>query len=167
MYATPAQLIDGPQALQEFAELFDINHALLAATIAGDDRSGYSADEIAAADRVLVSLLEIIRRADGEIDSRLATRGYPLPQNPVQFPVLAVWGIAIARYHANRSRDKTDEERGRIERDYRDALRALDLVAAGKLSLGAGDPLASGSADAAVMWQSQPRLFDRQSLGRL
>ena len=73
------------------------------------------------------------------------------------------------RYHIHRQRDRTDEERGRIERDYREALRALDYVAQGKLSLGAGDPLAgAGPADGgAVRVASNPRMFTRKGLGAL
>lgn len=168
-YVTPAQLVDGPQALKEFAELFDVDQGLLAATIANGDRDEWSGDEIAIADAALVSILGFIARADGEIDARLAQRGYPLPQSAEQFPVLLVWASAIARYHLNRMRDKTDEERGRVERDYRDALRSLDLVAAGKLSLGAGDPMASAAAgdQGGIQIRSEPRMFSRRSLGGL
>lgn len=169
-YVTAQQLSDGPESLKELSELYGIEAELLAATLAGGDRSGWTPEEITGADDALASIDRFIVQADGEVDARLAVRGYTLPQNPVQFPVLTVWARAIARYHIHRQRDRTNEETGRIERDYRDALRALDAVAAGKLSLGAGDPLATepaGADSGAVRITSNPRLFSRGSLGGL
>jgi len=168
-YVTPAQLADGPGSAQELAELFQIDRELLLATIASGDRSVWTADEIAAADAALLSIQGFIARADAEVNSRLARRGYALPMDPVQFPVLVVWARAITRYHVNPQRERTSKETGRVERDYWEALRALDLVAAGKLSLGAGDPMdVPASADqGAVRIASQDRLFSRESMGRL
>lgn len=168
-YVTPAQLADGSDAAKELAELYSVDPALLAAVIAGGDTSAWPAEDVDAAEEALASIERYIAQADGEIESRLAVRGYALPMDPAQFPVLVVWGRSISRYHLNRTRDRTSEETGRIERDYRDALRALDLVAAGKLSLGAGDPLAPGAATTpgAVRVESQPRIFSRDTLGRL
>ena len=167
-YVTPAQLADGPGPAQELAELFHIDQALLAATIAGTDRSAWSVDEIATADEALASIARFIVQADGEVNSRLSRRGYVLPISAITFPVLTVWARAIARYHVNRQRDRTNEETGRIERDYREALRALDLIAAGKLSLGAGDPLdVDAAGDGAVRMTSNPRIFSRRSMGGL
>ena len=168
-YVTPAQLSDGADAAKELAELYAVDPVLLAAVIAGDDTSAWAPEEVAVATDALASITRYCTLADGEVDSRLVVRGYTLPVSAVQFPVLSVWARAIARYHLNRMRDKTDEERGRIERDYRDAIRSLDLVAAGKLSLGAGDPLFDPAAadDGAVRVTSQPRIFTRDTLGGL
>lgn len=169
-YVTAQQLSDGPESLKELSELYGIEAELLAATLAGGDRSAWTPEDIAAADEALASIERFIEQADGEVDARLAVRGYALPQSAVQFPVLTVWARAIARYHIHRQRDRTNEETGRIERDYRDALRALDAVASGKLSLGAGDPLATepaGIDGGAVRLQSQPRMFSRRTLGGL
>lgn len=169
-YVTAQQLSDGPESLKELSELYGIEAGLLAATLSGGDRSTWTPDEIAAADEALDSIKRFITQADGEVDARLAVRGYALPQSPVQFPVLVVWARAIARYHIHRQRDRTSEETGRIERDYREALRALDMVAAGKLSLGAGDPLSTEPAGAnggAVRITGNPRMFSRGSLGGL
>lgn len=168
-YLTIEQLADGPEARKELAELYALDVALLSATLDGEDRSAWDADEQAAADEAVASIGRFIAQADGEVDARLAVRGYPLPMSAVQFPVLTVWARAIVRYHLNRNRDRTDEERGRIERDYRDALRALDYVAQGKLSLGAGDPLVgTDPADGgAVRIASNPRMFTRKGLGAL
>jgi len=165
MYVTPTHLADGSDATKELAELYGIDPALLAALIAGEPTGAWPPVDVDAAGAAVASITRYCAQADAEVDARLAQRGYPLPQDAVRFPVLTVWARAIARYHLNRNRDKTDEARGRIERDYRDALRALDAVAAGTLSLGAGDPLAgAGADDGAVRIASQPRMFDRRSL---
>lgn len=166
MYCTPIQLADGPESLKELSELYGIDADLLAATVADDDRSAWTPDEIAAADAALASIERFIVLADGEVNARLAVRGYTLPQSAAQFPVLVVWARAIARYHIHRQRDRTNEETGRIERDYRDTLRALDAVANGKLSLGTGDPLfdATRANQGAVRITSQPRMFSRRTL---
>jgi phage gp36-like protein len=167
-YVTPAQLADGPGSAKELADLFAVDELLLLATIDAGDRSSWSADERAHADRALASINRFIVRADGEVNTRLVRRGYTLPLSSADFPVLTTWSRAITRYHIQPQRDKTNEESGRIERDYREALRALDQLAAGKLSLGPGDPLEAAAAnDGAVRIVSNPRIFSRDSLGRL
>lgn len=165
-YITPAQLATGPEALQELSQLLSVEAALMAATIAGGDRTSWTSDERAAADAALATVNEYILRADGEINARLSQRGYTLPQSATAFPVLTVWAAAIARYHLARMRDRTNEETGRHERDYRDALRALQHIAEGRLSLGADDPL-SHAEQPAIQITSNERLFSRSSLGAL
>ena len=162
-YITALLLADGPEGLKELAELFDVDADLMAATLAGDARDDWPPAEIAAADAALASIERYIDQAAGEINARLAVRGYPLPQSAAQFPVLVVWARAITRYHLHRQRDRTSEDTGRHERDYRDALRALEAVAAGTLSLGAGDPMAAQPAGVGRI-TSQPRVFSRDSL---
>ena len=171
MYCTPAQLIDSEVRATQLAQLFDLPAALLVATIAGTPRDAWTPEEIAQADAALVAITAELVRATGEADARLARRGYILPSDPVHFPVLVVWVRAIARYHLHALREGEDfnTENGRIERDYREAREALDLIAAGKLSLGAGDPLAvpaEGSDAGAIRITSQPRMFGRDTLGR-
>jgi len=170
MYATPALLADGPDGLNELSELFQVVQALLRATIDGADRSAWTAEEIAAADEALDTIQQRCLEAQGEVDARLVKRGYAVPMDPVQFPLLATWARKIARYHLHPQRDRTTEDSGRIERDYRDAIRALDQVAAGELSIGAGDPLVVDDVDpeaGAVRVQSEPRIFSRKTLGCL
>lgn len=166
-YVTPRQLAIGSGALLELSQLFEVAEDLLTATIEDGDRSAWQPAEIATADAALVVIVQACEQATSECDTRLVARGYAVPMSPEQFPVLVVWARSIARYHLNRNRDKTDEERGRIERDYRDALRSLDMVTKGTLSLGAGDPLAASGAADVVSVTSQPRIFSRDSLGRL
>lgn len=167
-YCTPAQLVDSPDRLTELAQVWNLDGGLLAATVSGTDRSAWTIEEIAAADAALAAIERELTRVDGEVDARLATRGYALPLDAAQFPVLTVWARSIARYHLNAARngDGADVEQGRVERDYLDARKALQLVADGKLSLGANDPLATvdDSSDGHIRMQSHSRLFNRSSL---
>lgn len=169
MYCTAAQLTDSAIRAEQLAKLFDVETALLVATIAGTARDAWTADEIAVADAALVAIDAELLRATGEADARLARRGYALPMSSTQFPILTTWCRAIARYHllALRDGEFADEDSGRIERDYRDARRSLDLVAEGKLSLGAGDPLAvpaEGASASSIRVSSAPRMFSRDTL---
>lgn len=162
-YITPTQLAEGPGMLDELAQPFGVDVALMAATIAEGDRSAWTADEIAAADAALVSIQNTITRADAEMDAYLAKRGYTLPLSANTWPVLTSWARNIVRYHLQPQRDRTSETTGRIERDYRQTLRTLDLVAAGKITLGAGDEVSSGSAGR-VEYSAPGRVFSRDTL---
>lgn len=165
-YLAPAQLIDGPESLNELSELFGVEPALLKAVIAGEVVAADPAD-LGSAQAAVASITARIAEAQGEVDARLALRGYALPLDALQFPVLAVWTRAIARYHLHPQRDRTSEETGRIERDYRSAIRALDTLADGKLSLGAHDPLLAKPANDGAQVNSNSRRFSRTSLGGL
>ena len=55
--------------------------------------------------------------------------------------MVTVWARSITRYLLNKDR-MTDESKDPVARDYRDALKLLGLLAAGKFSLGADDPAA-------------------------
>lgn len=169
MYCTAVQLIDSFVRAEQLARLFVVPAELLQATIAGNPRTTWTPAEIATADAALVAINAELVRATGEADARLARRGYTLPADPQRFPVLVVWTRAIARYHLHALRDGeyADVVDGRIERDYLDARDALNLIATGKLSLGAGDPLAvaaDGSDEGSIRVTSQPRMFSRDSL---
>jgi phage gp36-like protein len=163
MYCTAATYVEAPEMLRETAELFAVDVDLLGATIAGTDRSAWTAPERATADAALMRLNAMLTRASNECDAYLRQRGYTLPLDAVQFPVLAVWARSIARYHVQPRRDLTSEQSGRVERDYRDAIKALTAISRGELSLGANDPLARTPAAAnssGVAVVSQPARFD-------
>jgi phage gp36-like protein len=173
VYITPAQLSTGAGASLELAQLFELPLELWQLTLSGGDRSAYSAAEIDAADAGLAAVLDACERASGEVEAYLAQRGYELPLDAADFPVLGTWGRAIARYHVHLSRERASTELGRIERDYREARAALERVAAGQLSLGANDPLAPGNSDpdaedtGPIRYTSKPRMFSRDSLDAL
>lgn len=166
-YCTVADITTGAEALQELAQPLGVEESLMRATIDGADRSTWSAVEVIAADRALITALEMIERADAEIDARLAQRGYAVPLSSAQFPVLRVWAVAITRYLLARVQEPDTTKGSRTARDYRDAIASLDLIAAGKLSLGANDPLAAGQQSATIEITGNPRLMSRQSLRHL
>lgn len=165
-YITPAQLAEGPGMLRELAEPFGVAADLLSATISGADRSAWSADEIAVADSALASIEHTTARACAEMNAYLVKRGYALPLAASDFPVLTTWARNIARYHLQPQRDLTNEQTGRIERDYRGTLQALKAVAAGDIGLGPNDPLLVASSAGAGMpeYACEPRVFSRNSL---
>jgi len=168
MYLTAAQLASGAEVHHELSELFAVPPDLLALTIAGQtpDPAEWSPSELASAVNALDEIEQTIVRACGEIDARLATRGYALPVDVTRFSIVGTWARWITRYLLHTQREGTQETTGRIERDYRSALNALGEVAAGKLLLGAGDPLAA-SASITVHMDGPGRQFSRQTLGAL
>lgn len=150
MYVTLEQLAELPGA-RELSQVASDAHgalvdpALLELSLTGGDRSAYDADEIAAADQAIERIEEAVRDAGGLIDGYLGSRyALPLASTP---SMLAIWARAIARYrlHGNRL---TGENNDPIVRDYRDAIRFLEQVAAGKFSLGVEDPAGAGVGDA-------------------
>lgn len=145
MYASLAQLAEIPGARElaqvasdEYAPVVDAE--LMNLTLRGQDRSAYEADAIAAADAAAERITRAVVEADAIIDGYLARRGYPLPLSPVP-NLVAGWSRAIARYILHKVRI-SDERTDPIARDYRDALKFLQLTADGKFSLGADDPQA-------------------------
>ena len=167
-YITIEQLAEGPGMLAELAEPFGLAVGLMKATIAESDRSAWTSDEIEDADNAIASIQNTLDRVDAEMHVYLARRGYQLPLSAIQFPVLTTWARNIARYHLQPQRDRNNEETGRIERDYRQAISALQQIADGKLSLGAGDtlmPLTPESVDdGAITLTTEPRMFSRGSM---
>jgi len=168
LYLTPARLAGGPEMLSELSELFGVPSDLLALLLAGQtpDPAEWTPGELASAVHALDEIEQTITRACGEIDARLAKRGYALPVDVTRFAIVGTWARWIARYLLHVQREGTQETTGRIERDYRDALKALDAVAEGKLLLGMSDPLAASSANP-VHLSGPGRQFSRQSLGAL
>ena len=72
--------------------------------------------------------------------------------------------MAIARYLLNGQRI-TDESKDPVARDYRDALKMLGQLAAGKLSLGGTDPAAPATVSTTdVRCDAAPQVFGRSEL---
>lgn len=145
-YISHAQLAERPGA-RELAQVATAEHlplvdyALMEATLLGGDRSAWAAEDIAAADDALLRIDDAVNDAQATIDGFLGVRGY-LPLDPVP-AIVSTWARAITRYYLHQDRIRTDEKSDPIVRDYRDALRLLELTAAGKFSLGANDNLVS------------------------
>ena len=148
-YVTLQQLAEMPGAL-ELAQVATDEHAraivdasLMELTLRGEDRSAWSAEEIAEADKALVRITQAVEEAGGVIDGYLARRyALPLDRTP---SIMVTWARAITRYKLHKDR-ATDDRTDPIARDYRDAIRFLELVAAGKFSLGLEDPTTGASA---------------------
>lgn len=145
-----------------------VDYALMDATLRGSDRSSWLADDIAQADAALQRVQDAVAEAGAIIDGYLAQRGYALPLDlpPTSTgkSLLTAWARAIARYLLNGDRP-ADEGKDPIARDYRDALKMLAQLAAGKLSLGATDPAApANSASTDVRFDSAPAVFGRSQL---
>lgn len=99
--------------------------------------------------------------ADAEIDARLAVRwALPLASTPA---VLVRVAADIARYFLWDAR-ASEQVRNR----YKDAIRLLDQIAAGEVTLGGAQPLAlaAGGAGMAVASRSSARQFTPELLGR-
>lgn len=167
MYVTPEQLAERPGA-RELAQLATrerdaiVPDALMDATLRGTDRSAWTPPQIASADDALVRIQEAIAEADGIIDGFLARR-YTLPLVTVP-GVVTAWSRAITRYllHKDRVAAENDDP---IVRDYRDALKLLQLTADGKFSLGANDPAINDPQDVDVRFVSDGREFSRRGRG--
>lgn len=168
MYITPAQLAERPGA-RELAQVATrerdaiVVDDLMDATLRTLDRSAWSADQIAIADDALARIMEAIAEAGGIIDGFLARR-YPLPLATVP-GVLTAWARSITRYLLHKDRLSTDQN-DPIVRDYRDAMKLLQLVAEGKFSLGADDPVLNDPADSEVQFVSDGHVFRRDASRR-
>ncbi len=78
---------------------------------------------------------QAIADADALIDGYVGSR-HAVPLSPVP-AIIKTYSVAIAVYFLYGRRDRVPESRAQ---DYQDAVRFLELVAAGKVSLGAEDP---------------------------
>lgn len=172
-YITTFELAERPGA-REIAQTASLPHqmvrddALMDATLRGLDRSAWAAEQIAAADAALVRVQDAVAEAGALIDGYLATRGYTLPLDLAPTSagksMLTVWARAITRYLLNGSRI-TDESKDPVARDYRDAVKRLAEVAAGKLNLGGADPQAPANAVSTdVRFQGAETVFGRAQM---
>lgn len=148
MYVTLAQLADA-KLTRELAQVATpdsapvIDDALMEASLRGEDRSTWSPDQIALADDALVHITGAVTAADAVIDGFLRNRkpvAYTVPLDPVP-GIVSVWSRWIARYLLHKDRVGTAEATDPVVRDYKEALRFLQLTADGKFALGADDPL--------------------------
>lgn len=155
-YVTPQQLVENP-GVRELSQVASDEHHplvlydLLELTLLNEDRSEFSPEDIALADQALQRINDAVQDAEGLINGYLVQRGYSLPLAPAH-RLVKVWCRAIARYYLHRHRVSL-ESNDPIVRDYRDALKLLQQVADGKLSLGAEDDLASSSAGPVLVKQ--------------
>lgn len=153
-YVTLPQLAEIPGAL-ELAQVATDQHAaavvdatLMELTLRDGDRSTWDPEDVAAADRAAARILQAIEEAGSVIDGYLARRyALPLATTP---GILVTWARAIVRYKLHSDRI-TDDRTDPVARDYRDAIRFLELVAAGKFSLGVEDPTTGANSSEFVL----------------
>lgn len=165
-YVSLSQLAEMPGAL-ELAQVASDKHGalvdatLLELTLLAGDTSGYDAEDIAAADSALARVEQASSEADALINGYLGKR-YTLPLSSTP-GILATWARAIVRYklHGDRLSTETSDP---IARDYRDALKFLEQVAAGKFSLGIEDPSSQGSGLGEVRIEPGKKVFGREFL---
>jgi len=164
-YITHPELAESPGAL-ELAQVASDEHVppvsaeLLDALLRAQDVSAWGPEDVAAATRVIGRIDAAVREAGALIDGYLAKRGYQLPLAPVPGLVTA-WCRASTRYLLHKNR-RTLPDGDPVLRGWRDALRLLDLTAAGKFSLGAEDAVANDRLDARFC--AEPRTFARSQL---
>ncbi|PKL96793.1 MAG: DUF1320 domain-containing protein [Gammaproteobacteria bacterium HGW-Gammaproteobacteria-8] len=163
MYVSLAQLARIPGSL-ELAQVASEAHGavvdaqLMELTLTAGDRSSYSAEQIADADAALAVIEQASIEADSVINGYLGKR-YTLPlANPPD--ILSTWARAITRnrLHANRISDPQSDP---IARDYRDAIKFLEQVAAGKFSLGIDDPEQAPSSAGDVRFSAGSKVWGR------
>ncbi|MDF1486694.1 DUF1320 family protein [Ramlibacter sp. H39-3-26] len=172
-YITTAELAERPGA-REIAQTASLPHqmvrddALMDATLRGLDRSTWTPEQVAVADAALARVQDAVAEAGAVIDGYLVQRGYTLPlvlpAGSTGRSMVTVWARSITRYFLNKDR-MTDESKDPVARDYRDALKLLGLLAAGKFSLGADDPAATANTSATdVRFESAPLVFGRAQM---
>lgn len=165
-YITHAQLAERPGA-RELSEVATAQHErmvpyeLMEAALTGGDTSSWSAEEIARAEDAIQRIDDAVADADAVIDGYLAKRGY-LPLVPVP-PMVSVWCRAIARYYLHQHL-LGSEDKHPIIRDYKDALRFLQLTADGKFSLGADDSVENNPNAVEIQIESDAKVFSRDQL---
>jgi phage gp36-like protein len=167
MYVTAAQLADLPGSMElaqiasaEHRQIVDAN--LMEATLRNQDRSVWTADEIAVADDALARIQNEIDITDQFVDGFLARRyPLPLPQTP---GILTTWARAIVRYRLHKDQI-SDASANPIARDYTEAVKMLGLVANGQYSIGIDDPQSANNPEGVVQIESGEKVFSREQRG--
>lgn len=165
-YLTPLHLAEKPGA-RELAQVATPEHravvdaVLMDKTLRGQDRTGYAADEIARADEALARIAAVMLETDQLMDAHLALR-LALPVDPVPL-VLTRIARAIVRYELHKDR-VTDPKTDPVARDYYDAMRLLEGIRDGKVSVGANDPVSAESPALDVRIESGRKAFGGREL---
>lgn len=165
-YVTLLQLAEMPGALElaqvataKFAPL--IAAELMELTLRAGDRTSYPTEEVEAADDAKRRIEVASDESDALIDGYIGKR-YKLPLANIP-GILTTWARAITRYklHGDRISDANTDP---IARDYRDAIKFLQLVSDGKFSLGIDDPSAQGNGPGEVQISPGHKVFGRDYL---
>lgn len=166
MYVTLAELADRPGA-SELSQVATplrypaVDPELLDALLRGEPVSSWPAEQVQVGMEALDVIVSATNEAQATIDGYLRRRGYSLPL-ATRFGIVSSWARSITRYLLHKDR-LTTESNDPIVRDYRDALRFLQLVADGKFSLGQDDPVAPVGGGGPEFCTA-PRVFSRDAL---
>lgn len=108
-------------------------------------------------------IADAIADADGEIDGYLSKR-YPIPLSPVPKVINKMSkDIAVYNLFSRIGIDETSREKNYLNR-YNAAVKFLQLVASGGVSIGAAPGETSQAANSGFVMKSSPRLFSRDSM---
>lgn len=166
-YATPANLLErfsaGELAHRGSPENALVDADLMALTIEDGDRSGYDADEIAAADAALARWESLLTAADSRINGYLSASGcYIVPLSPVP-SVITGYACHIARWLGY-----DDQIPEHVQAYYDDTIRALRDIAANKIKLTADDgselPAPTAGPTGSPAYDSPGRVFTHTTL---
>lgn len=148
MYATAANLLD-QFSPEEIAQRSDrgvprlVSAAMIQTAAAGGSMSGYTAGEQAATAAALALIDQKLLDADSVINGHLATR-YQVPLSTVPRLVMTA-ACDLARYALH-----DDIATEQITQRYKDAIKLLEAIGNGKVSLGidtqGNKPTTTGSA---------------------
>lgn len=169
MYVTPAQLAEKPGAT-EISQVATSEHAaalvdpaLMLATLRDEPRDAWEPGEIAEADEALARVNQAIEETDALVDAYIRKRVTAVPVLPVP-SILTRIARAIVRYELHRHRI-SDANTDPIARDYRDAIKTLEAIRDGKVTLGGTDPAAAGHPGPGdVRFESDPPVFGRDEM---
>ena len=124
-----------------------------------------AADDPLAEEPEPLILAEARAYADAQVDARLRQR-YPLPLASVPRE-LTDWSLALARHWLYSRRPEGQDLPPAVVDAYRDALKALDAVRDGKMSLAvASEDVPAASEGARLHVVAPDRLFNADLLGR-
>lgn len=162
-YATPADLLDRYEAellAQRAApEGVRVSGELLKLTVAGLDRSGYTAEEIAAADAAIIRMRKALDDAEELVNSHVSDE-YQVPLSPLP-PMIVRIVCAIARFFLFGDMAAKD---GPEEREYLQSLKTLVGVRDRKLTLGAATKPAPAAEHQGAEVFGPERLFGRHTM---
>lgn len=161
-YATALDLLDKVGAT-ELAQVGSpdarLDPEVLERVLRGQDTTGDDDEQVALAEAAQVQIDDELDTATARMNTRLRVR-YRLPFVDPQPVELVGWCLDIGRYGLH-DIAATEEVRNR----YKDAMAALDLIAAGKASLDVPDDgSATASSGSPVIAPNVPRTFDAVTL---
>jgi phage gp36-like protein len=158
MYCT-IQDIRGMISDESLIQLVDdsgcgLTMAMVVRAVTGDNLTDLTAAQQAAAPIAAAAFAEIIENASGTVDGFSAGR-YVTPWNPVPVVIKTI-ALDIAVYNLYSRRENVPELR---KERHTNAMKLLDRLAQGKLTIGAGQ-VPQPTAGGAAAYRSRTKIFD-------